>query len=470
MAGYQTGTGNELLSDGIYNYTYDADGNMTSQTNIATGSVTYYTWDYRNRLVEVKQEDNHNNVLNDEKFTYDVFNNRIAVSLNGTPQLYTVYDGANPYLDFNSNGQLTERYLTNPNALSQFYGQVNANGAVQWFLTDNIHSIRQVVNSSGSVLDALTYDPYGNIVSQTNAANAPRFLYAGGAYDPLTGYDQFGRRYYDPADGRWTSQDPLGFAADDSNLYRYVGNNPTNVTDPSGLFDPWNFTKGLAAGFGSGIADFFGGLWNMIRHPWDTAVGIYEGAKALIAHLANFEWDDATKQLFPELYQLATQWSTLSDHDKGYLIGKVLGQYGSAALTTYGIIKIVKRLKAAKAANAPKAPLAGVLEGHPTGQGFTGVFDSSTGKIALNPSTDAPVLPPGFVPRRGGHADVSRALGGNPANHSGFAVILQEDGTLRVTWRSGTLNNTPDSLVPVEQRPAIIKAIEEQTGRKVCSY
>jgi len=236
MPGYQTGTGNELLSDGTYNYTYDADGNMTSQTNIATGYVTYYTWDYRNRLVEVKQEDNHNNVLNDEKFTYDVFNNRIAVSLNGTPQLYTVYDGANPYLDFNGSGQLTERYLYNPNALSQFYGQVNANGNAQWFLTDNLGSIRQVVDTSGNVLDAITYDPYGNIVSQTNAANAPRFLYAGGAYDPLTNYDQFGRRYYDPADGRWTSQDPLGFVAQDTNLFRYVFNSPAVYADPSGEF------------------------------------------------------------------------------------------------------------------------------------------------------------------------------------------------------------------------------------------
>lgn len=111
-----------------------------------------------------------------------------------------------------------------------------------------------------------------------------------------------------------------------------------------------------------------------------------------------------------------------------------------------------------------------MLEGHPAGQGFTGVFDSSTGQIRLNPSTADPVLPPGFVRRAGGHADVSRALGGNPANHSGFAVILEENGTLRVTWRSGTLNNTPDSMVPPELRPQIIRAIEEQTGRTVSSH
>jgi hypothetical protein len=35
--------------------------------------------------------------------------------------------------------------------------------------------------------------------------------------------------------GRFLSPDPIGFAAGDANLYRYVGNTPTNLTDPSGL-------------------------------------------------------------------------------------------------------------------------------------------------------------------------------------------------------------------------------------------
>ncbi len=234
MAGYQTGTGNELLSDGTYTYTYDKDGNTLTQTNIATGDVTYYTWDYRNRLTEEKVEDSHGNVLNDEKFTYDVNDNRIGVSLNGVQQLWTVYDGANPYMDFNGSGQLTQRYLTNPNALSQFYGQVSASGVTQWVLTDNLGSIRLVVDSSGNVLDAITYDPYGNIISQTNTANAPRFLYAGGEYDSLTGEYRYGYRVDRPTDGQWLSPDPSGLGPD-SNPYRYVLNQPLSLIDASGL-------------------------------------------------------------------------------------------------------------------------------------------------------------------------------------------------------------------------------------------
>jgi uncharacterized protein RhaS with RHS repeats len=40
---------------------------------------------------------------------------------------------------------------------------------------------------------------------------------------------------YDPTVGRWLSEDPIGFEGEDPNLYRYVGNSPTNFTDPSGL-------------------------------------------------------------------------------------------------------------------------------------------------------------------------------------------------------------------------------------------
>jgi uncharacterized protein RhaS with RHS repeats len=39
---------------------------------------------------------------------------------------------------------------------------------------------------------------------------------------------------YDPTIGRWTSQDPVGFKAGDTNLYRYAGNDPVDRMDPNG--------------------------------------------------------------------------------------------------------------------------------------------------------------------------------------------------------------------------------------------
>lgn len=51
--GYVTGEYNRLLSDDTYNYEYDPEGNRTKRTEIATGTVTEYVWDHRNRLVEL---------------------------------------------------------------------------------------------------------------------------------------------------------------------------------------------------------------------------------------------------------------------------------------------------------------------------------------------------------------------------------------------------------------------------------
>jgi hypothetical protein len=40
---------------------------------------------------------------------------------------------------------------------------------------------------------------------------------------------------YDSTIGRWIAEDPIEFEGGDVNLYRYVGNGPTNFVDPNGL-------------------------------------------------------------------------------------------------------------------------------------------------------------------------------------------------------------------------------------------
>ncbi len=87
----------------------------------------------------------------------------------------------------------------------------------------------------------------------------------------------------------------------------------------------------------------------------------------------------------------------------------------------------------------------------------------------MKPSTRGAV-PEGWVPRRGGHAQVSAELGGDASSHHGLAVILQEDGTLAITWRSEQLNRGPNNLVPTNIRPKIVEAVETLTGRTVSTF
>src|SRR6202035_5604332 len=120
----------------------------------------------------------------------------------------------------------------------------------------------EVLGSDGVLIDHLIYDSYGNVISQSNPSAAPRFGYTGMQVDSESGLLFDFRRYYDPKDGRFISQDPKGFAAGDNNLYRYVTNNPTNRVDPTGLQDPFDVRSGIPIGItqGDNPNRFLGGI------------------------------------------------------------------------------------------------------------------------------------------------------------------------------------------------------------------
>lgn len=239
-AGYQTGQENRLLNDGTYSYTYDDEGNRTSSTSIATSEITEYTWDYRNRLISIVSRLG-GGVTRQVDYTYDTFDHRIGkvVDLDGagsvapTTERY-IYDGQNISLVFDGQGNQIERYLHGPKVDQVLAEEVN--GQTQWMLADNQGSIRQITDDSGTVLNQIDYDSFGNINSQSNPTAFFRFGYTGREWDSETGQYYYRARYYDPKVGQFISQDPIGFAARDANLYRYVGNSPTNGTDPSGKY------------------------------------------------------------------------------------------------------------------------------------------------------------------------------------------------------------------------------------------
>ena len=111
---------------------------------------------------------------------------------------------------------------------------MDGSGNANWYLTDRQGSVVGVVSSTGSLLDTITYDAYGNVTSQSNAAASGRYLYTGREWDAALGLQYNRARWYDPATGRWIGEDPKKFKARDTNLNRYAGNSPTNAIDPSG--------------------------------------------------------------------------------------------------------------------------------------------------------------------------------------------------------------------------------------------
>src|SRR5262249_10515824 len=116
--GYVVGANNQILSDDTYTYAYDAEGNLVRRTVTATGEYTTYEYDHRNRLVDATTYSAGGIILREETFTYDVFDNLIArtVDADGAgPQAavttYTAYDGDNAWADYDAAGNVLTRYL-----------------------------------------------------------------------------------------------------------------------------------------------------------------------------------------------------------------------------------------------------------------------------------------------------------------------------------------------------------------------
>ena len=112
--------------------------------------------------------------------------------------------------------------------------------------------------------------------------------------------------------------------------------------------DWWEVTKGFAAGIGGGAWHFVEGLatfvWNGARHPVDTVVGIYRGVMGIVDNIRNGEYEEVIAKSFPELYKLAKHWDTLSDYEKGHLVGEVVGKYAAGTLTGALFAKLLKQL------------------------------------------------------------------------------------------------------------------------------
>ncbi|WP_422925495.1 putative Ig domain-containing protein [Singulisphaera sp. PoT] len=231
--GETIGTANQVASDDTYRYTYDAEGNLTRRTRISDGSTTDYSFDLRNRLVGVTDRNASGTVTQAVSYTYDVFDRRIGKTVDGQTT-YTVYDGMAPWADFNTSGAVTARYLASPD-IDGLLARDRPGKGTTWYLADRLGTVRDLTDDTGQVIDHIDYDAYGQVTGETNPSVGDRFRYTGREYDAETGLYYYRARYYDASLGRFISQDPLGFNGADSNLYRYVGNSPTNATDPTGL-------------------------------------------------------------------------------------------------------------------------------------------------------------------------------------------------------------------------------------------
>ena len=227
----------------------------TGSTEDVTGYV-YYT---RGELLSVDLP--AGGTVERVEYTYDPLGRRIARRLktllstekylwNGITELLEVYDGSN---------QLRQRF--------EYLGGGLPVGVNVWDGSEfdyyhlaygQVGSLRYVFDEARSLAKAITYDAFGNVLSDSNPSLNLPIGFTGEKTDQDTDLVRFVTRDYDPEIGRWTADDPIGIHGG-LNPYLYVGNNPVKLTDPYGLMAGW--LDGIQMGLGvAGMIPGFGYL------------------------------------------------------------------------------------------------------------------------------------------------------------------------------------------------------------------
>ncbi|NYD25014.1 RHS repeat-associated core domain-containing protein [Kineococcus aurantiacus] len=113
----------------------------------------------------------------------------------------------------------------------------SATSATEYYpFTDNVGSVRAMVKADGTLANSYSYSAYGTTLTANEATGASQpYRYAGGYTDTATGLIKLGVRYYDPAQGRFTQQDPTG---QDPYAYLYAVGAPESFADPTGAIVP----------------------------------------------------------------------------------------------------------------------------------------------------------------------------------------------------------------------------------------
>ena len=231
--GHNVDVGNLVSSDPLFDYTYDAEGNLVEKVRRSDGQIFTYEYDFRNRLTRVVESTSGLVEVSTTDFVYDIFDRKILRTVDGVSQA-SVYSGSRVWADFDGSGQIKTRYILGDESVDHMIARHTTSNGTEWYLQDRLFSIRGISDENGQLVYSVDFDSFGNVEVESLPENGDRFKFTGREWEASIGLYDYRARHYDPESGRFTTEDSWGLGAGDENFYRYVGNSPTNFIDPSG--------------------------------------------------------------------------------------------------------------------------------------------------------------------------------------------------------------------------------------------
>ena len=195
-----------------------ANGNLLQKSN--PNGAELYEYNGFNQLVIIKQGEGG------AAYGYNASGIRVSKQV-GDTYTYYLLDGGDVVAECTDDA-LSAIYLRGFNLIYR----TTADGT-DYYLHDAHGDVVALTDDFGAVTKRYAYDAFGNEENPDDSDTNP-FRYCGEYFDKETRTYYLRARYYDPAIGRFTQQDPIKYGL---NWYVYCSSNPVLYTDPSGLFD-----------------------------------------------------------------------------------------------------------------------------------------------------------------------------------------------------------------------------------------
>jgi RHS repeat-associated protein len=196
--------------------TFDANGNLEAD------GVRVLAWDAKDRLLRITDSQGVYSIEYDGKNR----RRRLVRTVNGSIEFdrQLVACGGAICEERSSDGSAVDRRRLGLGELA---------GAVPTFIVrDHLDSARQVTNLGATVVGTYEFAPFGETAFVGSAAVRSGYT---GFDESIPAMPMARYRSYQPASGRWASEDPARFV-DGPNLMRYAHNNPITNVDPTGMF------------------------------------------------------------------------------------------------------------------------------------------------------------------------------------------------------------------------------------------